>query len=73
LLSVAVLILFFVICLYQTCVQHYFFKEQSSNMNLLSEEDDIECAFTINSDYAKRYDKWRKGEELQKRKLTALT
>lgn len=38
------------------------------SMNLLGDDDsDTEVSFTISKDFAKRYDKWRQGEELEKR------
>lgn len=38
------------------------------NMDFLNNDDsDHGDSFKINQDYAKRYDKWRKSEELQKR------
>lgn len=38
-------------------------------MELLGGDSDAEVDFTINKDYAKRYDTWRRGEEIQKRKF----
>lgn len=36
-------------------------------MDLLGEDSDADVKFTINKNYAEKYDKWRQGEELQKR------
>lgn len=35
-------------------------------MNLLDGNSDDEVKFSISKDYAKRYDKWRQGEELER-------
>ncbi|KAK6617201.1 hypothetical protein RUM44_005532 [Polyplax serrata] len=37
-------------------------------MDLLGEDSDADVKFTINKNYAEKYDKWRQGEELQKLK-----
>lgn len=35
-------------------------------MNLLKDDHDTDVEFKINENYARNYNKWRQGEELQK-------